>query len=183
MKLYIFSAAILDFSRHIEFQIQAKYQVWTPRPWRYYKRSKNYQYWWNNGRDNHHSIILATILVYGRHFEIKAKIKRPYRLFREEGSCEQESGEKSLTHPFVSFFGYLTCLIGQQSRVPIRVESRRQWCDAICNSGSRVLKLPQRGPVANVFWEIFDRIELVSVNYSLSQRDFTRFWTSWWCCN
>ena len=75
IELYNFLAAILDFSRHIEFQNWVEYQFWTPWPWKYYKSLKNYQYRWNNGRDIHHSNILATILVYGRHFEIEAKIQ------------------------------------------------------------------------------------------------------------
>ena len=36
--------------------------------------------------------------------KFKQKFRMPYRLFREEGSCKQDYGEKSLTHPFVSFF-------------------------------------------------------------------------------
>ena len=94
IELYNFLAAILDFSCHIEFQNRIKYQFWTPWPWKYYKRSKIHQYWWENGRDIHNSNILATILVYGRHFEIEAKFRMPYRLFRKEGPCKQESGEK-----------------------------------------------------------------------------------------
>ena len=76
---------------------------------------------------------------------------------------------------------------GQQSKVPTRVGSRRQRCDAICNRGSRGFKLPQRGlglsPSRKRFLKIFDRLKLVLINCLPCQKDCTRFWTSWWCCN
>ena len=38
-------------------------------------------------------------------------------------------------------------------------------------------------PVANGFWKIFDQMELVFINCLPCQKDCTRFWTGWWCCN
>ena len=40
IELYNFMAAILDFSRHIEFQNSIQNQDKTPWPWKYYKRWK-----------------------------------------------------------------------------------------------------------------------------------------------
>ena len=63
------------------------------------------------------TVEIFTIVTFGPPFwfmaailNLKPKFRMPYRLFRKEGSCKQESGEKSLTHPFVSFFGFMTCL-------------------------------------------------------------------------
>ena len=77
----------------------------------------------------------------------------------------------------ISFFvqTYLFHLFscGQQSKVPTRVGSRRQRCDAICNRGSRGLSFLSGvwgggcgAPVANGFWKkyLIKIMELVFIN-------------------
>ena len=55
--------------------------------------------------------------------KLKQKFRMPYRLFRKEGSCEQESGEKILTHLFLSFFGQLTCLLDKTLKFKLLVST------------------------------------------------------------
>ena len=76
-------------------------------------------------------------------------------------------------------FCFTFSLMGQQSKCPIDLDRSVNGATQFFNRGSRGISLSGvwgGAPVANGFWKIFDRMELVFINCLPCQEDCTRFW-------